>query len=59
MSSLKKEVEEHASRCAAEAEQVQEEFTVKEHQLNAVEKEAEEFVKVFFGFLFVPTSCIA
>ncbi|KAJ6810614.1 putative kinetochore protein NDC80-like protein [Iris pallida] len=45
LSSLKKEVEDNASKCAIEAEKLTEEFTRKEHQLSIVESEAEEFLK--------------
>ncbi|EHA8590264.1 kinetochore protein NDC80 [Cocos nucifera] len=42
---LKNEMEDYASKCAAEAEKMKEEFMAKEHQLCIVEKEAEEFLK--------------
>ncbi|XP_038973110.1 kinetochore protein NDC80 homolog isoform X2 [Phoenix dactylifera] len=42
---LKNEMEDYASKCAAEVEKMKEEFIAKEHQLCIVEKEAEEFLK--------------
>ncbi|OAY85233.1 Kinetochore protein NDC [Ananas comosus] len=45
LSSRKNEMEDHASRCAAEAERMKEEISKKENQLNIVEKEAEVFLK--------------
>lgn len=55
LSSLKTEIEEHALRCKTEAEKVQQEFTRRETQLSILEKEADQFVKVYiyiyiFGF---------
>lgn len=47
-------MEDHTSKRAADAEKMKEEFMAKEHQLCIVEKEAEEFLKVFFViFLFI------
>ncbi|WOL20049.1 kinetochore protein [Canna indica] len=42
---LKNDAEEYASKCAAEAQKVKDEFTKKEDELNIVEKTAEEFLK--------------
>lgn len=47
-------MEDHASRCAAEAERMKEEISRKENQLNIVEKEAEVFLKVLFLIPSVP-----
>jgi len=58
LSLLKKEIEDHAFRCATEAEKEQEEFTRKENQLSIVEKEAEEFIKVLFS-IFSDSFCYA
>lgn len=53
MNLIRKAMEDHASECAAEAEKIKAEFRAREHQLETVEKEAEDFLRVYSLFFFL------
>ncbi|XP_037436883.1 kinetochore protein NDC80 homolog [Triticum dicoccoides] len=45
LDSLDREIQNHVSRCAADARKLKDELEKKEHHMSTVEKEAEEFLK--------------
>lgn len=49
---MKKETEDYQSRCSAEAKKMLEDVQLADHDLDSMEREAADVLKVISGFLF-------